>query len=272
MKIMASSPIISWQIDTEPVTDFIFLGFKITAVGDCSHEIKRHLLLGRKVIDQPRQHIKKQRNHFADKGHLVKAMVFPVVMYRCESWTIKKAECQRIHGFQLWCWRRLLGVPWTAWRWNPSILKNISPEYSLQRLMLKLKLQYFGHLMWRTDSLVKTLILGKIEPRRWTTGNKMVGWQHWLEGHEFEQAPGVCDGQGGWACCLPWGCKVSDITKQLNRLTLSLYTYGLKWELLSRVRLFVTPWTVVCEASLSMGSPGKNTGVGCHFLLHLTQG
>ena len=116
MKIMASSPIISWQIDTEPVTDFIFLGFKITAVGDCSHEIKRHLLLGRKVIDQPRQHIKKQRNHFADKGHLVKAMVFPVVMYRCESWTIKKAECQRIHGFQLWCWRRLLGVPWTAWR------------------------------------------------------------------------------------------------------------------------------------------------------------
>ena len=115
MKIMASSPITSSQIDGEPVTDF-FLGFKITADGDCSHEIKTHLLLGRKVIDQPRQHIKKQRNHFADKKCLVKAMVFPVVMYRFESWTIKKAECQRIHAFELWCWRRLLRVPWTTRR------------------------------------------------------------------------------------------------------------------------------------------------------------
>ena len=138
MKIMASSPITSQQIDGEPVTDFIFLGFKITADGNCSHEIKRHLLLRRKVIDQPREHIKKKRNHFADKGHLVKAMVFPVVVYRCESWTIKKAECQRIHTFELWCWRRLLRVPWTARRSNQSILKEISPEYSLEGLMMKL--------------------------------------------------------------------------------------------------------------------------------------
>ena len=118
-KIMASGPITSWQIDgetVEMVSDFIFLGSKITADGDCSHEIKTHLLLGRKVIDQPRQHIKKQRNHFADKKCLVKAMVFPVVMYRFESWTIKKAECQRIHAFELWCWRRLLRVPWTTRR------------------------------------------------------------------------------------------------------------------------------------------------------------
>ena len=146
-KIMAASPITSWQIDGEPVTDFIFLGFKITADGNCSHEIKRHLLLRRKVIDQPREHIKKKRNHFADKGHLVKAMVFPVVVYGCESWTIKKAECQRIHTFELWCWRRLLRVPWTARRSNQSILKEVSPEYSMEGLMLKLKLQYFGHLM-----------------------------------------------------------------------------------------------------------------------------
>ena len=111
--------------------------------------------------DQPRQHIKKQRHYFADKGHLVKAMVFPVVMYGCESWTIKKAECRRIDAFELWCWRRLLRVPWTARRSNQSILREISPEYSLEGLMLKLKLQYFGHLMWRTDSLEKTLMLKK---------------------------------------------------------------------------------------------------------------
>ena len=146
-KIMTSSPITSWQIDGEPVTDFIFLGSKITADGDCSHEIKRHLLLRRKVIDQPRQHIKKKRNHFADKGHLVKAMVFPVVMYGCESWTTKKAECQRTDTFELWCWRRLLRVPWTTRRSNQSILKEINHEDSGEGLMLKLKLRYFGHLM-----------------------------------------------------------------------------------------------------------------------------
>ena len=145
---MATGPITSWQIDGETVeivTDFILLGAKITADDDCTHEIKRCLLLG--SYDQPRQHIKKQRHYFVNKGVLVKSMVFPLVMYGCESWTIKKAECQRFDAFELWCWRELLRVPWTARRSNQSILKEFSPEYSLEGLMLKLKLQYFGHLM-----------------------------------------------------------------------------------------------------------------------------
>ena len=125
------------------------------------------------------------------KVRLVKALVFPVVMYGCESWTIKKAECSSIDAFELWCWRRLLRVPWTTRRSNQSILKEISPEYSLEGLMLKLKLQYFGHLMWRNDSFEKTLMLGKIESGR--KGWQMVWWHHWLDGHEFEQAPGVGD-------------------------------------------------------------------------------
>ena len=165
---MVCCPITSWQIDgerKETVKDFIFLGSKITADGDCSHKIKRHLLL-EENCDNARQHIKKQRHRFADKVHLVKAIVFPVVMYGCESWTIKKAEHQRIDAFELWCWRRLLRVPWTAWRSNQSILKEISPEYSLEGLMLKLKLQYFDHLMQGAKSLEKTLMLGKIEGRR----------------------------------------------------------------------------------------------------------
>ena len=144
--------------------EIIFLGSTITADGDCSHEIKRNLLLGRK--DQPRQHIKKQRHTLSTKVHLVKAMVFRVVIYGCESWTIKKAEHQRIDTFKLWCWRRLLRVPRTARRSNQLILKEIGPEYSLDGLMLKLKLKYFGHMMWRTDSLEKTLMLGKTEGRR----------------------------------------------------------------------------------------------------------
>ena len=162
---MASGPITSWQIDgktVETVTDFIFLGSKITADGDCSHEIKRSLLLARKNYDQPRHYIKMQRHYFGNKVHLVKAMVFPVVMYGCESWTIKKAERQRIDAFELWCWRRLLRLLWTARRSNQSILKEISSGCSLVGLMLKLKLQYFGHLMWRVDSLEKTLMLGGI--------------------------------------------------------------------------------------------------------------
>ena len=141
-KIMASSPITSWEIDgetVETVTDFIFLGSKMTAGGDCSHEIKT-LDPWKESYDQPRQHIKKQRHYFAKKVRLVKAMVFPVVMYGCESWTIKKAECQRIGAFELWCWRKLLRVPWTSRRSNQSIQKGISPEYSLEGLMLKLKL------------------------------------------------------------------------------------------------------------------------------------
>ena len=147
---MASGPIISWQIDGETmktVTDYIFLGSKITADGDCSHEIKRRLLLGRKVRTNLDSILKSRDIILQTKVCLVKATIFPVVMYGCDSWTIKKAEWQRIDAFELWCWRRLLRVPWTERRSNQSILKEISPEYSLERLMLKLKLQYFGHLM-----------------------------------------------------------------------------------------------------------------------------
>ena len=165
-KIKASGSITSRQIDGETVTDFILWGSKITADGDCSHEIKRHLLLGRKAMNNLDSILKSRDITLPTKVHLVKAMVFPVVMYGCESWTIKKGEHRRIDAFELWCWRRLLRVPWTARRPNQSIIKEINPEYSLEGLMLKLKLQYFGHLMQRTDSLEKSLMLGKIEGRR----------------------------------------------------------------------------------------------------------
>ena len=151
------------------------------------------------------------------KVRLVKTVVFPVVMYGCESWTLKKAEHQRIDVFELWCWRRLLRVLWTARRSNQSLLKEISPEYSLEGLILKLKLQYFVHLMQRTDSLEKTLILGNIEGRRRRQRqDEMVGWHHWLKGHEFEQAPRVGDGQGSLACCISRGRKELDTTEWLN--------------------------------------------------------
>ena len=166
---MASDPITSWEIDgetVETVADFIFGGSKITADGDCSHEIKRNLLLGRKVMTNLESILKSRDITLSIKVRLVKAMSFPVVMYRCESWTIKKAEGQRINAFELWCWRRLLRVPWTARRSNQSILRKISPEYSLEGLTPKLKLQYFGHLMRRADSLEKTLMLGKTEGKR----------------------------------------------------------------------------------------------------------
>ena len=153
---MLSGPITSWEIDGETVRDFILGGSKITADGDCSHEIKRCLLLERKVMTNLDSIFKSRDFTLSTKVHLVKAMVFPVVMYGCESWTVKKAECQRIDAFELWCWRRLLSVPWTTRRSNQSILKEISPGCSLEGLMLKLKLQYFGHLMRRTDSLEKT--------------------------------------------------------------------------------------------------------------------
>ena len=179
---MASGPITSWQIDgetVETVADFILGGSKITADGDCSHEIKRLVLLGRKAMTNLDSILKSRDITLPTKVHLVKAMVFPVVMYGCESWTIKKAECQRIDAFEMWYWRRLLQVPWTARRSNQSILKEINPECSLEGLMLKLKLQYFGHLMQRADSFEKTLILGKIEGRK-----KTRGWQRmrWLDG------------------------------------------------------------------------------------------
>ena len=168
-KIMASGPITSWEIDGETgetVTDFIFGGSKITADGDCSHEIKRCILLGRQVTTNLDSILKSRDITLPTKVHLVKAMVFPVAMYGCESSTIKKAERQRIDVLELWCWRRLLRFPWTARSSNQSILKEISPECSLEGLMLKLKLQYFGHLMRRAVSFEKTLMLGKIEGRR----------------------------------------------------------------------------------------------------------
>ena len=157
------------------MSDFIFLGFKISAVGDCSHEIKRCLLLGRKVMTNLDSILKSRDITLPTKVHLVQAMVFTVVIYGCESWTVKKAEHQRIDAFELWCWRRLLRVPWTARRSNQSILKEISPGISLEGLMLKMKLQYFGHLMRRVDSLEKTLMLGGIGSRR-RRGRQRMRW------------------------------------------------------------------------------------------------
>ena len=174
---MAFGPITSWQIDGETmktVTDFIFLGSKITADGDWSHGIKRRLLLGRKYMTNLEGILKSRDITLPTKVCIVKAMVFLVVIYGCESWTIKKAEYRRIDAFELWCWRRLLSIPWTARRSNQSILKEISHQYSLKGRMLKLKLQYFGHLIWRTDLLEKTLKPGKIECRR--RGRQRMRW------------------------------------------------------------------------------------------------
>ena len=180
-KIMASGPITLWQIygvRVETVADFILGGSKITPDGDCSHEIKRRLLLGRKVMTNLDVIFKSRDITLPTKVCLVKAMVFPVVMYGCESWTVKKAESRRIDAFELWCWRRLLRVPWTTRRSNRSILKEISPGCSLEGLMLKLKLQYFGHMMRRADSFEKTLMLGNIEGRRRRGQQRM----RWLDG------------------------------------------------------------------------------------------
>ena len=212
--IVASGPITSWQIDGETVADFILGGSGITADGDCSHEIKRCLLFGRKVMTNLDSILKGRDITLSTKVCLVKAVVFPVVMYGCESWTTKKVECGRIDALELWCWRRLLRVPWTARRSNQSILKEISPGYSLEGLMLKLKLQYFCHLMRRADSLEKTLMLGKIEEKGMTE-DEMFGWHHWLNGHGFGWTLGVGDGQGGLECCHSWGHKESDMTERL---------------------------------------------------------
>ena len=198
----------------ETVKDFIFLGSKITADGDCNHEIKRRLLLGTKAMTNLDDILKSRDITLPTKVHIVKAMVFPIVMYRDESWTIKRAECQKSDAFELRCWRRLLRVPWTA---RKSILKEINPEYSLEGLILKLKLQYFGHLMGRVNSLEKTLMLGKIDGRR----RKEQQGMRWLDGitdstDMIEPTPGESEGQGSLACCSPWGHKMSDMTERPN--------------------------------------------------------
>ena len=202
----------------EIAANFDFLGSKITADGDCSHEIKRHLLLGRKVMTNLDSIVKSRDITLSTKVHLVKAMVFPVVMYGCKSWTLKKAECQRIDSFELWCWRKLLRVPWAARRSNPSILKEISPGWSLEGLMLKLKLQYFGHLMQRADSFEKTLMVGKIEGRR------RRGWQRirWLEGITNSVNMGLGEllelvmDREAWRAVVHGGHRESDMTEKLN--------------------------------------------------------
>ena len=201
----------------ETVTRLIFLCSKITADGDCSHEIKRHSLLGSKAMTNLDSILKSRDITLPTKVWLDKAMVFPVVTYGCESWTIKKAEHWRTNAFELWCWRKILRIPWTARRSNQSILKEISPEYSLEGLMLKLKLQYFGHLMGRTDSLEKILMLGKVEARR-KRGQQRMRWFNGITDSmdEFEQALGVGDGQGSLACYSSCSCKESDSTEQLN--------------------------------------------------------
>ena len=189
-QIMASGPITSWQIDgetVETVSDFIFLGSKITADGDCSHEIERRLLLGRKVITNLDSIFKSRDITLSTKVHLVKARVFPVVMCGCESWTVKKVECWRIDAFELWCWRRLLRAHWTAMRSNQSILKEINPRISLEGMMLKLKLQYFGYLMRRVDS-GKDSDAGRDwgQEEKGTTEDEMAGWHHRLDACESE--------------------------------------------------------------------------------------
>ena len=196
----------------------IFLGSKITADGDCSHDIERLLLLGRKAMSNLDSILKSRDITLLTKVCIAKSMVFPVVMYGCESWIITKAKHLRIDAFELWWWTRLLRVPWISRRSNQSILKEISPEYSLEGLMLKLKLQYFGHLMQRVAPLEKILMVGKTwrQEEKGMTEDEMVWWHHRLNGHEFEQALGNGERPGGLACCTPWDCKESDMTEWLN--------------------------------------------------------
>ena len=221
---MASGPITSWQIDgktMETVRDFIFLGSKITADGDCSHEIKRCLFLGRKAMTNLESILKSRDITLPTKVCIVKAMVFPEVMYGCESWTLKHAEHRRTDAFQLWCWRRLLRVPWTARRSNQSILKEKSPEYSLEGLMLKLKFQYFGNLMWRTHwkrpcCWERLKAGGERGDRGWD------GWEADARDERLSKLRELLMDRGGLAGCSPWSHKESDTTEQLNWTELPL--------------------------------------------------
>ena len=214
-KIMASGPVTSWQIDGETVetmSDFIFGGYKITVDGDCSHEIERCLLLGRKVLPNLDSILKSRDITFSTKVHLVKAMVFPVVMYGCESWTIKKAEHWRTDAFQLWCWRRLLRVPWTARRSNQSLLKGDQSWVFTG----KTDVEADAPILWPPD--VKSWLTGKDpdtgkdwgQEEKWSTEDEIVGWHHWLNGHGFGWTLGVGDGQGGLVWCISWCHKESD--------------------------------------------------------------
>ena len=216
---MVSGSITSWQIDGESVgtvADFNFGGSKITPDGDCSHEIKRCLLLGRKVMTNLDSIFKSRDITLPTKVHLVKAMGFPVVMYGCESWTIKKAEGWRIDAFELWCLRRLLRVPWTARRSNQSILREISPEYSLEGLMLKVKLQYFDHLMRRADSFEKTVCWKRLKAEGEGDDRGWDGWMASLTQWTWVWIKSGSWWQGGLVCCSPWGRKGSDTTERLN--------------------------------------------------------
>ena len=232
-KILSSGLITSWQVDgeiVETMRDFIFQGSKITTDGDCSHEIKRSLLLGRKVMTNLDSILKSRGITLSTNVRLVKAMVFPVVMYGCKSWTIKKAERQRIDAFELWCWRRLLRVPWITRTSNQSMLKEISPKYSLEGLMLKLKLQYFGHLVWRADWFEKTLMLGKVEGGRRGGDRERDGWMAsltqwtwvWVSSRSWwwTGRPGVLQSMGtqrvghDWVTELNW--TLSELGKGLN--------------------------------------------------------